>query len=333
VPLWNPISISGYHIREAGATAVQELAFTLANTIEYVRGAIDGGLKVDDFAPRLSFFFAAHTDLFEEAAKFRAARRIYARLMREKFGAADVSCRLRFHTQTGGVTLTAQSPLNNVVRVTIQALAATLGGTQSLHTNGYDEALSLPTREAATLALRTQQLVAYESGIANTVDPLAGSYFVEWLTDELERQALELMARIDELGGAAKAIESGFLHDEIARSAYAHQMRVESGETTIVGVNRFRDADEAPDVPRPDYGQLEAEQVARLAARRAERDAAAVAGMLANVRTNARAYRDDAESSDRPSLMPAIIDAVRARASVGEIADALREEWGAFVSA
>ena len=184
--------------------------------------------QVDEFAPRLSFFFAAHTDLFEEAAKFRAARRIYARLMRDQFGASDASCRLRFHTQTGGVTLTAQSPLNNVVRVTIQALAATLGGTQSLHTNGYDEALSLPTREAATLALRTQQLVAYESGIANTVDPLAGSYFVEWLTDELERQALELMARIEELGGAAQAIESGFLHDEIARSAYAHQMRVES---------------------------------------------------------------------------------------------------------
>jgi methylmalonyl-CoA mutase N-terminal domain/subunit len=196
VPQWNPISISGYHIREAGATAVQELAFTLANTIEYVRGAIHSGLAVDEFAPRLSFFFAAHTDLFEEAAKFRAARRMYARLMRETFGANDASCRLRFHTQTGGVTLTAQSPLNNVVRVTIQALAATLGGTQSLHTNGYDEALSLPTREAATLALRTQQLIAYESGIANTVDPLAGSYFVEWLTAELENRA-RVMNRVE----------------------------------------------------------------------------------------------------------------------------------------
>jgi methylmalonyl-CoA mutase N-terminal domain/subunit len=253
VPSWNPISISGYHIREAGATAVQELAFTLANTVEYVQRAVAAGLAVDDFAPRLSFFFAAHTDLFEEAAKFRAARRIYATIMRERFSASDASCRLRFHTQTGGVTLTAQSPLNNVARVTIQALAATLGGTQSLHTNGYDEALSLPTREAATLALRTQQVIAHESGIANTVDPLAGSYYVERLTDELESRALALMQRVEELGGAAKAIESGFLHEEIARSAYQHQLRVESGETTIVGVNRFGDEGQAPEIPRPDY--------------------------------------------------------------------------------
>ena len=331
VPQWNPISISGYHIREAGATAVQELAFTLANTIEYVKGAIDGGLKVDEFAPRLSFFFAAHTDLFEEAAKFRAARRIYARLMRDRFGASDASCRLRFHTQTGGVTLTAQSPLNNVVRVAIQALAATLGGTQSLHTNGYDEALSLPTREAATLALRTQQIVAHESGIANTVDPLGGSYYVESLTDELEKAALALMERIEELGGAAHAIESGFLHDEIARSAYAHQLRVESGETTIVGVNRFSDSDEQPSVPRPDYGQLEADQVNRLRARRQARDASEFSRALGDVRELARGYRDDATLTERASLMPAIIDAVRARATVGEIADVLREEWGAFV--
>jgi methylmalonyl-CoA mutase N-terminal domain/subunit len=334
VPQWNPISISGYHIREAGATAVQELAFTLANTIEYVRGAIEAGLKVDDFAPRLSFFFAAHTDLFEEAAKFRAARRMYARLMREQFGASDASCRLRFHTQTGGVTLTAQSPLNNVVRVAIQALAATLGGTQSLHTNGYDEALSLPTREAATLALRTQQIVAYESGITNTVDPLAGSYFVEWLTNELERGALELMARIEELGGSAQAIETGFLHDEIARSAYAHQMRVESGEATIVGVNRFADDHEPPDIPRPNYSQLEAEQVARLGDRKRARNAGDQIESLDRVRQVAAAYRDDApRDQERPSLMPAIIDAVRARASVGEIADVLRAEWGAFVPA
>ena len=333
VPQWNPISISGYHIREAGATAVQELAFTLANTIEYVKGAIDGGLKVDDFAPRLSFFFAAHTDLFEEAAKFRAARRIYARLMRDRFGAADASCRLRFHTQTGGVTLTAQSPLNNVVRVTIQALAATLGGTQSLHTNGYDEALSLPTREAATLALRTQQVIAWESGVANTVDPLAGSYFVEWLTDELEREAVALMERIEELGGAARAIESGFLHDEIARSAYAHQMRVESGDAIIVGVNRFADPGEQATVPRPDYGRLESDQVARLVERRQARDGAVVTAALNAVRGIARRYRDDADPAAMPSLMPAIIDAVRARASVGEIADGLREEWGAFVPA
>jgi methylmalonyl-CoA mutase N-terminal domain/subunit len=294
---------------------------------------MDGGLQVDDFAPRLSFFFAAHTDLFEEAAKFRAARRIYARLMRDRFGATDASCRLRFHTQTGGVTLTAQTPLNNVVRVTIQALAAALGGTQSLHTNGYDEALSLPTREAATLALRTQQVVAHESGIANTVDPLAGSYFVEWLTDELERRALALMSRIEELGGAARAIESGFLHEEIARSAYAHQMRVESGEATIVGVNRFVDSSDPVSVPRPDYSRLESDQVARLAARRQARADVPVAESLNRVRDRARAYRDDAQAGDRPSLMPAIIDAVRARATVGEIADALREEWGAFVPA
>ena len=333
VPQWNPISISGYHIREAGATAVQELAFTLSNTIEYVKGAIAGGLEVDDFAPRLSFFFAAHTDLFEEAAKFRAARRIYARLMRDRFGASDASCRLRFHTQTGGVTLSAQSPLNNVVRVAIQAMAATLGGTQSLHTNGYDEALSLPTREAATLALRTQQIVAHESGVANTVDPLAGSYYVEWLTDELEKRASALMSRIEELGGAARAIESGFLHDEIARSAYAHQLRVESGETTIVGVNRFADAGEEVTIPRPDYGRLEADQVARLTARRQARDASTVGDSLAAVRDTASTYRDDSTPGLRRSLMPVIIDAVRTRATVGEIADMLREEWGAFVPA
>jgi methylmalonyl-CoA mutase N-terminal domain/subunit len=334
VPQWNPISISGYHIREAGATAVQELAFTLANTIEYVRGAIGAGLEVDAFAPRLSFFFAAHTDLFEEAAKFRAARRMYARLMRDTFGASDASSRLRFHTQTGGVTLTAQSPLNNVVRVTIQALAATLGGTQSLHTNGFDEALSLPTREAATLALRTQQLVAFESGIANTVDPLAGSYFVEWLTDELERGALALMSRIEELGGAARAIETGFLHEEIARSAYAHQLRVESGETTIVGVNRFSDNEAPPDIARPDYSRLEADQVTRLAERRSRRRAAAVETALSRVRGIAEGYRDDvAAGGAGESLMPAIIEAVRARATVGEVADVLRQEWGAFAPA
>jgi methylmalonyl-CoA mutase N-terminal domain/subunit len=246
VPNWNPISISGYHIREAGATAVQELAFTFANTIEYVKRAIDAGLHVDTFAPRLSFFFAAHNDLFEEVAKFRAARRIYARIMRERFGASDASCRMRFHTQTGGVTLMAQQPLNNVVRVTVQTLAATLGGTQSLHTNGYDEALALPTEESATLALRTQQIVAYESGVANTVDPLAGSYYVESLTDELERRAMELIEEVDKLGGAEKAIAAEFFQREIARSAYEFQLRVETGETVIVGVNKFTD-----DAPPP----------------------------------------------------------------------------------
>jgi methylmalonyl-CoA mutase N-terminal domain/subunit len=330
VPSWNPISISGYHIREAGATAVQELAFTLANTVEYVQRAVAAGLAVDDFAPRLSFFFAAHTDLFEEAAKFRAARRIYATIMRERFSASDASCRLRFHTQTGGVTLTAQSPLNNVARVTIQALAATLGGTQSLHTNGYDEALSLPTREAATLALRTQQVIAHESGIANTVDPLAGSYYVERLTDELESRALGLMQRVDELGGAAKAIESGFFHEEIARSAYEHQLRVESGETTIVGVNQFGDDEPAPDIPRPNYTKLEAEQVESLRTRKASRDPQQVSTLLDQVCATAAGYRDDAGTVTRSSLMPVIIDAVRARASVGEISDSLREAWGTY---
>src|SRR3954465_11330051 len=241
VPNWNPISISGYHIREAGATAVQELAFTFANAMEYVRRAIDAGLTVDAFAPRLSFFFAAHNDLFEEAAKFRAARRMYARLMRDRFGANEASCRLRFHAQTGGVTLQAQQPLNNVVRVAVQALAAVLGGTQSLHTNGYDEALSLPTAQAATLALRTQQIVGYESGVASTADPLAGSYYVESLTNALEERALELIAKVDQLGGSEKAIAAGFFQEEIARSAYEHQLRVEAGETVIIGVNRFTD--------------------------------------------------------------------------------------------
>ncbi|HEX7121340.1 MAG TPA: methylmalonyl-CoA mutase family protein, partial [Gemmatimonadaceae bacterium] len=284
-----------------------------------------------DFAPRLSFFFAAHSDLFEEVAKFRAARRLYARLMRERFGADDRSCRLRFHTQTGGVTLTAQSPLNNVVRVTIQTLAATLGGTQSLHTNGYDEALSLPTREAATLALRTQQIVAYESGIANTVDPLAGSWYVEYLTDELERRARELLERVDELGGAERAIAAGFFQEEIARSAYAHQLRVESGETVIVGVNRFTD-DEAPvEITRPDFSTLEAAQIARLKELRAQRDRASVDAALKRLGEVAATYRDDAPDAERPSLMPLIIDAVRARATVGEISDALAEQWGRYV--
>src|SRR5450432_1196227 len=257
VPLWNPISISGYHMREAGSTAVQELAFTFANTIEYVTRALAAGLAIDTFAPRLSFFFAAHSDLFEEVAKFRAARRIYARLMRERFGASDASCRLRFHTQTGGVTLTAQQPLTNVVRVTVQTLAAVLGGTQSLHTNGYDEALALPTAAAATLALRTQQIIGYESGAALTADPLAGSYYVEALTDTLEGEAEALLQRVDEMGGAARAIDAGFFQEEIARSAYEFQLRVERGETTIIGVNKFADDAKAPVIPSPDYSALE----------------------------------------------------------------------------
>jgi len=327
VPRWNPISISGYHIREAGATAVQELAFTFANAMEYVRRAVEAGLPVDTFAPRLSFFFAAHNDLFEEAAKFRAARRMYARLMRDRFGASEASCRMRFHTQTGGVTLTAQQPLNNVVRVTVQTLAATLGGTQSLHTNGYDEALALPTAEAATLALRTQQIVAYESGVANTVDPLAGSYYVESLTDDLERRAMELITKVDELGGAEQAVAAGFFQEEIARSAYEFQLRVEGGETAIVGVNRFTDDAPPPSIPSPDYSALERDQVARLARAKAARDEEQVKTALLGLGEAAGAR----EAGDAAvQLMPLIVGAVRARASVGEISDALAARWGTY---
>jgi methylmalonyl-CoA mutase, N-terminal domain len=328
VPRWNPISISGYHIREAGATAVQELAFTFANTIEYVERARAAGLAIDTFAPRLSFFFAAHSDLFEEVAKFRAARRIYARLMRDRFGASEGSTRLRFHTQTGGVTLTAQQPLNNVVRVTVQALAAVLGGTQSLHTNGYDEALALPTADAATLALRTQQVIAHESGAASTADPLGGSYYVEALTDELEHRADALIAQVDAMGGAARAIEAGFFQEEIARSAYEHQLRVERGEQVIVGVNRFTDAEEAPIIPTPDFSQLEQAQVARVKEVRGRRDAGAALRALAALGEAAAPYAGDAPA--RPPLMPLIIDAVRARATVGEISDVLEASWGRY---
>ena len=345
VPNWNPISISGYHIREAGATAVQELAFTFANTIEYVKRAIEAGLAVDSFAPRLSFFFAAHNDLFEEVAKFRAARRIYARLMRDRFGASDASCRLRFHTQTGGGTLTAQQPLNNVVRVTVQTLAATLGGTQSLHTNGFDEALALPTADAATLALRTQQVVAYESGVAGTVDPLAGSYYVEALTDALEARALELLDKVDAMGGAERAIAAGFFQEEIARSAYAYQLRVESGETVVVGVNRFDDGAEPPIIPSPDFSRLEGEQVARLRELKTGRDARRVRETLAALSAAAADFADppagsaggastrtqgNGEGEGLPHLMPLLVDAVRARATVGEISDTLQSRWSAY---
>jgi len=324
VPNWNPISISGYHIREAGATAVQELAFTLANTIEYVKRAVEAGLAVDTFAPRLSFFFAAHSDLFEEVAKFRAARRIYARILRDRFHASESSARLRFHTQTGGVTLTAQQPLNNVVRVTVQSLAAALGGTQSLHTNGYDEALALPTAEAATLALRTQQIVAFESGVTNTADPLAGSYYVESLTTDLENRALKLIEKVDELGGSEQAIAAGFFQEEIARSAYEHQLRVEAGETVIVGVNRFADQNDALSIPAPDYSALEKAQVKSVKAVRKKRDASKVKRALGALREASGA------SSTDTRLMPLIVDAVRARATVGEISGALAENWGYF---
>jgi methylmalonyl-CoA mutase N-terminal domain/subunit len=339
VPGWNPISISGYHIREAGATAVQELAFTFANAIEYVTRSIAAGVAVERFAPRLSYFFAAHSDLFEEVAKFRAARRIYARLMRDRFGASEASCRLRFHTQTGGVTLTAQQPLNNVVRVAVQSLAATLGGTQSLHTNGYDEALALPSVEAATLALRTQQIIAYESGVANTADPLAGSYYVEHLTAELERRAAAVLTRVDELGGAVAAIERGFVQEEIGRSAYEYQLAVERGERPIVGVNCFTDASEPLGIQNPDYAALARDQLARLTAVKAARDGQRVRTALERLRLAAKAYAASGVSSQAPvpgfpdsrkPLMPLIIDVVRARGSVGEIADALSQAWGTY---
>jgi methylmalonyl-CoA mutase, N-terminal domain len=319
LPRWNPISISGYHIREAGSTAVQEVAFTFANALEYVARARAAGLEVDRFAPRLSFFFAAHSQLFEEVAKFRAARRLWARLVRERFGGSDDACRLRFHTQTGGVTLTAQQPLNNVVRVTVQALSAVLGGTQSLHTNAYDEALALPTEESARLALRTQQVLATEAGVTETIDPLGGSWFVEALTDRLEAEALALIRQVDELGGAAQAIT--FFQDAIHRAAYAHQRAVEDGELGVVGVNCYRVDEPAPRVAAPAYAELESRQRSRLEALRGRRDAAAVAGALERVRDTARGSGN---------LMPPIIEAVRSMATLGEISDVLRAEWGSY---
>jgi methylmalonyl-CoA mutase N-terminal domain/subunit len=319
---FNPISISGYHMREAGATAVQEVAFTLANAMEYVQRGIAAGVPLAEFGPRLSFFFAAHNDLFEEAAKFRAARRLFARLMRERFGADDASARLRFHTQTGGVTLQAQQPLNNVVRVTVQALAAALGGTQSLHTNGYDEALALPSEQSATLALRTQQILAHESGLMRSVDPLAGSWFVEELTDRIEREARALIVSIDEIGGAARAIERGVMQQAIANSAWEQQQAIESGQQVIVGVNRFTSDDHPTPLHPPDYQALEAGQVARLKSVRSGRNADLVTRQLLAVREAARGPAP---------LMPVIVEAVRARATLGEISDALRAEWGTYV--
>jgi methylmalonyl-CoA mutase N-terminal domain/subunit len=333
LPGWNPISISGYHIREAGATAVQELAFTLCNTIEYVRRALGAGLAIDQFAPRLSFFFAAHNDLFEEAAKFRAARRMYARIMRDRFDASEPSSRLRFHTQTGGVTLQAQQPMNNIVRVTVQALAAVLGGTQSLHTNGYDEALSLPTEEAATLALRTQQILAHESGVTSTVDPLAGSYYVERLTSELEERAMELIEHVDSIGGAERAIAAGYFQEEIGKSAYEQQLAVERGESVIVGVNTFADDSTVPVIPAPDYSSLERERAARVEAARENRDAKVAERALEALRDGATTYHSRHGGlgvMGQAHLMPVIIDAVRARATVGEISDTLESEWGRY---
>ncbi len=319
VPRWNPISISGYHIREAGSTAPQEVAFTLANGLEYVQRALDAGLDLEAFAPRLSFFFAAHNDLLEEVAKFRAARRLWARMMRKRFGASDRSCRLRFHTQTGGSTLTAQQPLNNVVRVTLQALGAVLGGTQSLHTNGFDEALALPTEESAGLALRTQQIVAFESGVARTADPLAGSYLIESLTDRLEGEARAYVEEIDDRGGASRALE--FMQDEIHRAAYAHQLAIEGGERVVVGVNRFEDGSAADPGAQPDYSRLEAEQCRSLSAFKAGRDSVAVATALETIKRTA---------ATPANLMDVLIPAVRVGATLGEISDTFRDLWGQY---
>ncbi|MBW3631159.1 MAG: methylmalonyl-CoA mutase [Gemmatimonadetes bacterium] len=320
VPRWNTISISGYHIREAGSTAAQEIAFTFANAIEYVQRALAAGLTLDEFAPRLSFFFAAHNDLFEEVAKFRAGRRLWARVMADRFGASGESARLRFHTQTGGSMLTAQQPLNNVVRVTVQALAAILGGTQSLHTNGYDEALSLPTEDAATLALRTQQVLAHEAGVTETIDPLGGSYYVESLTSALEEKAVAYLAAIEEMGGAAQAID--YMQEEIHRAAYRHQLAVEGGERVIVGVNRFTHENAVRvELAQPDFRALEAGQKEKLAAYKAARDASRVRDRIASLRNAARGA---------DNLMPAIIAAVGDGVTLGEISGAFREEWGVY---
>jgi methylmalonyl-CoA mutase, N-terminal domain len=319
VPRWNTISISGYHIREAGSTAAQEIAFTFANAIEYVERALAAGLEIDQFAPRLSFFFASHNDLFEEVAKFRAARRLWGKLVMERWGGSEKSARLRFHTQTGGSTLTAQQPLNNVVRVTVQALAAALGGTQSLHTNGYDEALALPTEESATLALRTQQVLAHESGVGETVDPLGGSYYVEALTNAVEEKARGYLDRIGEMGGSGRAIE--YMQEEIHRAAYDFQKDVESGEQVVVGVNRFTDDRPRQEIDQPDFGGLERGQVERLRKIKTERDES-------EVRARLEAIREAARGSE--NLMPRLIDAVKARVSLGEISDALRGEWGVY---
>ncbi len=322
MPKWNPISISGYHIREAGATAVQEVAFTLANGLGYVKAVMDAGVDVDAFAPQLSFFFNAHNQFFEEVAKFRAARRLWARLMRERVGATNPrSWQLRFHTQTGGSTLTAQQPENNVVRVALQALAAVCGGTQSLHTNSLDEALALPSESAATLALRTQQVIAHETGAADTVDPLAGSYFVEALTGEIEKAAMAYLARIDEFGGALGAIEAGYPQEEISRSAYACQMAIEREEQVIVGVNRFTDAEAQSPAPFPIDPAIEARQVERVRAFRQARDGQAAVRALQTLESAARA---------EDNLMPLIIDAVRMRATLGEICDTLRGVFGEY---
>ncbi|MDX6672677.1 MAG: methylmalonyl-CoA mutase, N-terminal domain [Solirubrobacteraceae bacterium] len=325
MPRWHPISISGYHIREAGSTAAQELAFTLKDGLTYVEQAIARGLDVDDFAPRLSFFFNAQIDLFEEVAKYRAARRIWARELRDRFGARDErSWLMRFHTQTAGVSLTAQQPLNNIVRTTIEALAGVLGGTQSLHTNSYDEALALPTEEAVRVALRTQQVIAHESGVTNTIDPLGGAYLVEAMTDEMERQAYDYFAKIDELGGMVEAVKHNFPQREIADAAFAYQREVDEGRRVVVGVNAFEEEGEEPlEILRIDPG-LERKQIGRLETTRAKRDAAAVERALAHLREQA---------AGEANLMPGLLDAARAHATEGEIVEALQAVFGTYTEA
>ncbi|HEX6969930.1 MAG TPA: methylmalonyl-CoA mutase family protein [Micromonosporaceae bacterium] len=322
LPKWNTISISGYHMAEAGASPVQEIAFTLANGVEYVKAAIEAGLAVDDFAPRLSFFFVARTTLLEEVAKFRAARRIWARLMRDRFGARDPkSMMLRFHTQTAGVQLTAQQPEVNLVRVAIQGLAAVLGGTQSLHTNSFDEAIALPTAKAARLALRTQQVLAYETDLTATVDPFAGSYVVEAMTAEIEKAAEELMARVAEYGSAVEAIEAGFQKREIEESAYRIAQEIDSGRRVVVGVNRFVADEEEPYEPLRVDPAIEAAQAERLTKLRASRDAAAVERTLADLK---------AAAAGTQNVLYPMREALRARATVGEVCGALREVWGTY---
>jgi len=325
VPEWNTISISGYHMREAGSTAVQEVAFTLGNGIAYVQAAINAGLDIDKFAPRLSFFFNAHSNFLEEVAKFRAARRMWARIMREQFKAKNPrSWMLRFHTQTAGCSLTAQQPENNIVRTAIQALAAVLGGTQSLHTNSYDEALALPTEQAARIALRTQQIIAFESGAPQTIDPLAGSYYVESLTNEIEKHATGYLEKIDALGGMLKAIERGFVQQEIQNAAYEYQQQVDRHEAVVVGVNRFQIEDEKPiPILRIDPA-LESKQVERLRALRARRDSKTWEQAINGVQEAARSGAN---------LMPRIIAAVDAYATVGEISDAMRKVFGEYKEA
>jgi methylmalonyl-CoA mutase N-terminal domain/subunit len=322
VPRWNTISISGYHIREAGSTAAQEIAFTLANAIAYVQAAIDAGLDVDDIGPRLSFFWNGHNHFFEEVAKFRASRRMWFTIMTERFGAKDPkSAMLRFHTQTGGSTLTAQQPVNNVVRVALQALAAVMGGTQSLHTNGFDEALSLPTEQAARLALRTQQIIGFEAGVTDTPDPLAGSYMVESMTDEIERLAWDYIEKIDEIGGAVSAIEAGYQMDEIEQAAYDYTKSIDDDERVIVGLNKFQIDNEPEPSVFPIDPTLEGAQQTRLSAYKANRDSDAVAARLEAVRATARGT---------DNLLYPMKDALRAGATLGEVSDALRDVFGIY---